>query len=104
MCRVISFDLHSLMLRPMDHGVTTLSAASVVMVPPRPPARTNGGPMHICRVFCGCARLSMPRCTGDGWWPPAASRPWGGSPHLLCELFVRLQTVKLVEGYRFWCP
>lgn len=96
-------DLHSLMLRPMDHGVVTLSAASVVMVPHTRLRGLTETHAHLSRMLW---LSTLVDAAMHRRWLVAAGRlsPVGRVAHLLCELFVRLQTVELVEGYRFWLP
>lgn len=96
-------DLHSLMLQPMDHGVVTLSAANVVMVPHARLRRLTETHAHLSRLLW---LSTLVDAAMHRRWLVASGRlsPVGRVAHLLCELFVRLQTVKLVEGYRFWLP
>lgn len=96
-------DLHSLLLQPTDHGVVALSAASVAMVPhARLRGLTETHP-HLTRLLW---LSTLVDAAMHRRWLVAAGRlsPVGRVAHLLCELFVRLQTVNLVEGYRFWLP
>ena len=96
-------DLHSLLLQPMDHGVVAISAASVALVPHARLRRLTESHPHLSRLLW---LSTLVDAAMHRRWLVAAGRlsPVGRVAHLLCELFVRLQTVNQVEGYRFWLP
>lgn len=96
-------DLHSLLLQPMDHGVVAISAASVVLVPHARLRKLTESHPHLSRLLW---LSTLVDAAMHRRWLVASGRlsPVGRVAHLICELFVRLQTVNQVEGYRFWLP
>lgn len=96
-------DLHSLLLQPMDHGVVAITAASVVLVPHTRLRRLTETHPHLSRLLWLSTLIDAAM---HRRWLVASGRlpPVGRVAHLICELFVRLQTVDLVEGNRFWLP
>jgi CRP-like cAMP-binding protein len=96
-------DLHSFTLKYLDHDVAALSDCALAVVPhERVQAITEEYP-HLARVYWFGTNL-------DG----AVHREWELSlgrrsalarmAHLFCELFVRLEIVKLVEGLSYQLP
>ena len=96
-------DLHSFLLRKMDHGVLALTACRVSAVPHDNLDRITREHPHLTRVLWLSTVI-------DG----AVHREWlvqmaGGqayrrTAHLICELFVRLRAVELTDGTSFAFP
>lgn len=96
-------DLHSFLLRPMDHSVLALSACTIVTVP-------HDRLQHITENNPHLTRLLWLSTLVDA----AILREWlvamGRLPtvkrltHLLCELYVRLDAVGLIVNRSFAFP
>lgn len=96
-------DLHSFLLRPMDHGVTALSACMVAMVPHEKLQQITERYPHLTRVLWLStlvdAALHREWLVAMGRLPTVARLA-----HLICELYVRLDTVGLIENKSFEFP
>ena len=96
-------DLHSFTLKRMDHGIAALSACKIAVVPHEALHRITEEHPHL-------TRLLWLNTTIDG----AIHRQTvvllgrqdarGKLAHLVCELYVRLKTVREVDGLRFRLP
>jgi CRP-like cAMP-binding protein len=96
-------DLHSLLLKPMDHTVTALTACRTAMVPHEHLREITARHPHLTRMLWLDTLIDA-----------AIHREWlavrGGLPalsqlaHLLCELYLRLETVGLASERRFVLP
>ena len=96
-------DLHSFLLKAMDHGVIALSTCRVAVVPHRTLLEITETKAHLARLFWLNTLI-------DG----AIHREWlvamgrrdarGQAAFLLCELYLRLHAVGLVEGTSFRLP
>lgn len=96
-------DLHSFLLKEMDHGVTAISQCRVTTVPHETLERISEEQPHLTRLFWLLTLL-------DG----ALHREWlvamgrrsalGQMAHLLCELRSRLQVVGACDGDSFNMP
>jgi CRP-like cAMP-binding protein len=96
-------DLHSFLLKEMDHGVTAISQCRVANVPHETLASLSVSHPHLTRLFWLLTLL-------DG----ALHREWlvamgrrsalGQLAHLLCELKVRLTVVGAAEADSFVMP
>ena len=96
-------DLHSFLLRPMDHGVLALTDC---VYHPAPHARLK----HVTETEPHLTRLLWLETLIDA----AIHRQWlvclglhdglGRFAHLICELAVRLKSVGLSDGKRFDLP
>ena len=96
-------DLHSLMLQPMDHGVATLTNAVVVHVSHTRLRELTETEPHLSRLLW---LSTLVDAAMHRRWLVASGRlsPVGRLAHLLCELYVRLRTVRQADEYRFWLP
>jgi CRP-like cAMP-binding protein len=96
-------DLHSLLLRPMDHSVVAISDCSVASVPHALLRRLSETHSHLSRLLWLSTLIDAAM---HRRWLVAAGRlsAIGRIAHLLCELWVRLQTARGTNGYRFWLP
>jgi CRP-like cAMP-binding protein len=96
-------DLHSVLMKPMDHGIVALTTCQVAMFPHERLA-------HISEQFTGLARLFWLNTLVDG----GTHRRWSfclGSyqahqhlAHLICELYLRLQQIGRVDDHSFHLP
>lgn len=96
-------DLHSLMLRPMDHGVMTLTNTVTVSIPHARLRELTESKPHLSRLLWLSTLIDAAM---HRRWLVASGRlsPVGRIAHLLCELYTRLSTVRLAEEFRFWLP
>ena len=96
-------DLHSLLLREMDHSVGALSACRVMRFP-------HGRLRDLTETHPHLTRLLWMQTLIDGAihreWIVAMGRRSRKShiAHLICELFVRLRVVKKTDGWSFFFP
>lgn len=96
-------DLHSFLLKEMDHSVGALTACSVITFPHERLVKVTERYPHLTRLLwlltlldgaahrewlVGMGRLSAAQRTG----------------HLICEVYVRLRAVGLAEGHSFAFP
>lgn len=95
-------DLHVTILGEMDHGITTLTRSRVTFVPRQRMDELTERP-SLCKAF---------------WWATlvdsAVLRAWivnigrrdafEAIGHLICELYVRMKNIGLVNGHRFEVP
>lgn len=96
-------DLHSFLLKEMDHGVAAISQCRVTTVPHEKLAQLSVEQPHLTRLFWFLTLL-------DG----AMHREWlvamgrrsalGQMAHLLCELRIRLQVVGACDDMTFTMP
>lgn len=96
-------DLHSFLLKTMDHGVVTLSPSRAAFVPHAILSRITEQHPHLTRLLWLSTLIDA-----------AIHRQWlttmGRSSavaqmaHLLCELHVRLNAVGLTNGMSFYLP
>jgi CRP-like cAMP-binding protein len=96
-------DIYSFVVKPMDHGIAAASPCRVAKVP---------------HTVIHDLTETQPRLARMFWWDTAidaaVTRQWmismGRRPayrqvaHLLCELFVRMKAVDLVEGDSYELP
>lgn len=96
-------DLHSFMLKEMDHAVGAISACRVVTVPHTTLERLSRTHPHLTRMFWLLTLI-------DGaihreWLVAMGRRPAIGQlAHLLCELYVRLEVIGEVADGSFRLP
>jgi len=96
-------DLHSFLLKVMDHGVVTLSRCRVVYVPHERLRDITERHPHLTRLLWLSTLI-------DGAihreWLAGAGRRNAASQmaHLICELFTRLEVVHLTRGTAFRFP
>jgi len=96
-------DLHSFLLKTMDHGIMALTPCRTCLFP-------HEGLRDITERMPHLGRLLWLNTLLDGaihreWLVAMGRRPaLSQVAHLVCELFLRLQTVGLTEGYSFRLP
>lgn len=96
-------DLHSFLLKQMDHGVTAISQCRVATVPHSTLAELSLKHPHLTRLFWLLTLIdgSMHR----EWLVAMGRRPAIGQfAHLLCELRVRLGVIGASDGDHFVMP
>lgn len=96
-------DLHSFLIRRMDHGIYAMSPCTVAMVPHERLLEITEGFPHLTRLLWLSTLIDA-----------AIHRQWlvgmgrRSAParvaHLLCELYVRLGVVGLTDGFVFVLP
>ncbi|MFA6032235.1 MAG: Crp/Fnr family transcriptional regulator [Myxococcota bacterium] len=96
-------DLHAFLLKTMDHGIVALTPCRVMFADHNRLRKITEQAPHLTRMLWLDTLI-------DGAihreWIVAMGRRSKTShlAHLFCELFVRLQTVKLTEGNTFHLP
>jgi CRP-like cAMP-binding protein len=96
-------DLHSFLLKRLDHGVVALSACTVALVPHEALKEITETSPHLTRMLWLStlmdASIHREWITGMGQ-RPALER----AAHLFCEVFTRLRVVGKTEGTSFRFP
>lgn len=96
-------DLHSLLLSPMDHSILTLTRCRVAFVPHSNLRRITENNPHLTRLLWLSTLIDA--AIHREWIATLGRRPAAQRiAHLLCELFLRLQTVGHVRGMGFSLP
>ena len=96
-------DLHSFVLKEMDHSVGALSACRVIYFPHQALTTITERFPHLTRVHWLMPLLDS--AIHREWIVAMGRRSAPGQmAHLVCELFVRLDVVGLVENNRFTVP
>jgi len=96
-------DLHSFLLKPMDHGIAALSRCRVASVPHETLAALSVSEPHLTRLFW---MLTLLDSALHREWLVALGRrsALGRLAHLLCELKLRLGVVGACEADSFAMP
>jgi len=96
-------DLHSFLLKTMDHAVLAITPCMIGMVPHETLRAVSENPPHLARLLAVNPAVNA---AIHRQWIVAMGRRTSleHAAHLLCALFVRLQIVGLTEGYRFTLP
>ncbi|MFC5068880.1 Crp/Fnr family transcriptional regulator [Flaviflagellibacter deserti] len=96
-------DLHSFLLKTMDHGVAALSDCKLAMVPHCTLAKITEHKPHLTRLLW---LLTLIDSATHREWLTMMGRSSATThmAHLICELFCRLQAVGLTEGEAYLCP
>jgi CRP-like cAMP-binding protein len=96
-------DLHSFLLKTMDHGVVTLSSASVAYVPHTNLVRITREEPHLARMLW--LNTLMDAAIHRQWLTAMGrSSATAHLAHLICELHWRLAEVGLTDGSSFRIP
>ena len=96
-------DLHSFVLKRMDHSVVTLTSCTFAMVPHDALHHISTNHPHLTRVLWTSTAV-------DGailreWVTQLAVQDaYRRTAHLICELFVRLRSVGHINGHSFALP
>jgi CRP-like cAMP-binding protein len=96
-------DLHSLLLSPMDHSILTLTLCRVAFVPHSNLREITANNPHLTRLLWLSTLIDA--AIHREWIATLGRRPAAQRiAHLLCELFLRLQTVGRIRGQGFRLP
>jgi CRP-like cAMP-binding protein len=96
-------DLHSYLLKKLDHGVITLTSCHVAVVPHDNLRRITESHPHLARLLW--LTTLVDGATHREWLVAMGRRSaLGHFAHLICELFLRLQAVGQTDGYSFMLP
>ena len=96
-------DLHSFVLKRIDHGIETLTTCKVAIVP-------HAALRDITERFPHLTRLLWLSTVIDGaihraWLSAMGSRSAGGNfAHFICEMFLRLQSIGHTDGQTMRLP
>jgi CRP-like cAMP-binding protein len=96
-------DLHSFVLKTMDHSVGALSACTVVTFPHAALKRITENHPHLTRIMW---LLTMLDAALHREWLVTMGRLTAPRQmaHLICEMYIRLQVVGLADENRFSLP
>ena len=96
-------DLHSLLLKEMDHSVGALSACRVITFPHRGLIEITERYPHLTRLLWLMTLLDS---SIHRQWIVAMGRRSAPEQlaHLICELYVRLESVGLASDFKFEFP
>jgi CRP-like cAMP-binding protein len=96
-------DLHSYLLKKLDHGVIALTSCQVAVVPHDNLRRITESHPHLARLLW--LTTLVDGATHREWLVAMGRRTaLGHFAHLICELFLRLQAVGQTDGYSFLLP
>lgn len=96
-------DLHSLLMKQMDHGVLALTECTVVQAPHDALRRITEGYPHLTRVLW--LDTIIDAAVHRQWLVAMGRRSGRGYlAHLVCELYLRLSAVKMTDGPTFALP
>ncbi len=96
-------DLHSFLLKTMDHGVMALTACELALVPHATLLRITEEKPHLARLLW-LGTLIDAAIHREWLTMMGRSSATAHMAHLICELFCRLQLVGLTDGWSFRCP
>jgi CRP-like cAMP-binding protein len=96
-------DLHSFLMKPMDHTVTALTEARLALVPHSTLRRITEEHPHLTRVLWHSTLIDA---AIHREWMVALGRlaAWRRLARLICELFLRLDSVGLAQDMSFDFP
>ncbi|MGN6466665.1 MAG: Crp/Fnr family transcriptional regulator [Rhizobiaceae bacterium] len=93
-------DLHSLLLKVMDHGVVALTDCQIARVPHDRLRKISQEQPHLTRLLWLSTVIDA--AIHRAWIVAMGRRSADGQlAHLLCEVYLRLEAVDLTEGYKF---
>lgn len=96
-------DLHSLLLKVMDHGVVALSPVRTAAVPHKKLRRLTETHPHLARLLW--LSTVVDAAIHRAWLAAMGRRSTAGQiAHLICELYVRLSAVERAQDYSFSLP
>jgi CRP-like cAMP-binding protein len=96
-------DLHSHLLKKLDHGVIALTPCQVAVVPHDNIRRITESHPHLARLLWLSTLIDS--ATHREWLVAMGRRSaLGHFAHLICELFLRLQAVQRTDGLSFQLP
>ncbi|MFC1458462.1 Crp/Fnr family transcriptional regulator [Microvirga arabica] len=96
-------DLHSYIQKKMDHGVVAMTPCRIGLVPHATLRKITDQHLHLGRLLW--LHTLIDAATHREWLVAMGRRPaFNQIAHLLCELFLRLQTVGLTQDMSFELP
>jgi CRP-like cAMP-binding protein len=96
-------DLHSFLVKKMDHAVLALTPCTVGAVPHETLHGISENHPHLARLLA--VHIAVDGAIHRQWIVAMGRRSaLEHTAHLLCELFLRLQVVGLTESYSFKLP
>lgn len=96
-------DLHGLLLRVMDHSVVALSAGRAIFVPHEEVRKITRVSAHLTRMLWMLTAIDA--AIQRAWIASLGRRSTVGHlAHLLCEIYLRLEAVKLAADSKFVLP
>jgi len=96
-------DLHSFLLKVLDHGVLALNACTIAVVPHQALKQITETSPHLTRMLWLSTLLDA--AIHREWIANMGQRPaLERTAHLFCELFKRLEAVGKTEGMGFRFP
>lgn len=96
-------DLHSFLLKPMDHTVTALTRCKLALVPHAALMKVTEEEPHLTRVFW--LNTLIDAAIQREWMVALGRLPASGRlARLICELFLRLEAVGLTQDQGFDFP
>ncbi len=95
-------DLHSFLLKRMDHGVVALTACSIALVPHEQLQRITDDYPRLTRQLWLLTLIDA--AMHREWFTTARLPAIAQLAHLMCEIYLRLRAVKLTDGLRFQLP
>ena len=96
-------DLHSLLLKVMDHDVVALKACTVGFVPHENLREITESSPHLGRLLW--LSTAIDGAIQRAWIVSMGRRSARGQlAHLICELYARMEVIGLVDGDRFEIP
>jgi CRP-like cAMP-binding protein len=96
-------DLHSLLLRPMDHTVTAVTPCRMALVPHEVLRDITRRHPHLTRLLWLSTLIDA--AVNRQWLSAMGQLPASGQlAHLICELYLRLKVVGLVVDLSFTFP
>jgi CRP-like cAMP-binding protein len=96
-------DLHSFLVKRMDHGVTAVTPCTVGVVPHEALCVISETQPHLTRLLA--LHIAVDAAIHRQWIVSIGRKSaLEHAAHLLCELFLRLQAVGLTEGSSFKLP
>jgi len=96
-------DLHSFLLKPMDHTINALTACKMALTPHSALRKITEEQPHLTRMLW---LLTLIDAAIHREWLVAIGRLSATAhlAHLLCELYLRLEVVGLAKDHRFEFP
>jgi len=96
-------DLHSFLIKTMDHGVMAITPCTLGVVPHEALRAITETEPHLTRLLA--LHIAVDAAIHRQWLVSIGRQSAREhAAQLLCELFLRLQAVGLTEGYSFKLP
>jgi CRP-like cAMP-binding protein len=95
-------DLHSFVLKRMDHSIVALSPCTVAHVPHEAIRQTTERHPHLTRLLW--LHTALDGAMHQQWLAASRESALCETAHLVCELFVRLRSIGQTDGCSFPLP